>query len=85
MVGDDPSETEAAMTELLSACATNLAYWVRPGADINAGLQVFRLSPPRKFNWWFGPTTSTSWFVSAISQSRLFASGFEEGVDGPGN
>ena len=37
-------------------------YWTRPGGPQN-GLAVYRLSPARKFNWWFRTTANRDWLL----------------------
>ena len=39
-------------------------YWTRPNGPAS-GLSVYRLSPPRKFNWWFRTTADLSWLINA--------------------
>lgn len=39
-----------------------LPNWTRPYAP-ESGLSVFRLSPPRKFNWWFRSTSGLDWLL----------------------
>lgn len=44
-------------------------YWVRPEAPTantgttSGGLPTNRLSPPRKFNWWFRTTSNIDWLI----------------------
>jgi hypothetical protein len=40
--------------------------WHRP-ASVGAGRAEWRLSPPRKFNWWFGSTTDLPWLMSEVA------------------
>lgn len=58
------SDSLASMSgELLQACEYNLGDWHREGADVNYGKTVWRLSPPRKYNWWFGSTHDMLWML----------------------
>jgi len=51
---------------MLVACEADLDYWHRPGSDVSAGLAEWRLSPPRKFSWWFGTTADMPWLLGAL-------------------
>jgi hypothetical protein len=37
-------------------------YWTRPGGPA-AGLAVYRMTPARKFNWWFRTTANRDWLL----------------------
>lgn len=47
----------------------NLSSWIRPPSsslelgEYKGGATVFRLSPPRKFNWWFRTTANLDWLI----------------------
>lgn len=48
--------------DLLSTCELALNYWHRTSqATIDAGKTMWRLSPPRKYNWWFTNTSDMFW------------------------
>jgi hypothetical protein len=42
----------------------NLANWYRPEGP-TAGKAVWRITPARKFNWWFGTTLDLAWLLNA--------------------
>lgn len=63
-LGGDPSALRATAAGLLVNCRTNLESWHRPGGPAS-GLSEWRLSPPRKLNWWFGTTLDLPWLVAA--------------------
>jgi hypothetical protein len=48
--------------ELTSTANAEFAYWTRPSGP-QSGLSVYRLSPPRKFNWWFRTTADNDRLV----------------------
>ena len=53
----EPIQAYLDETNLLLTCAERtFDYWIRPGAADNYGDSVYRLSPSRKFNWWFRTT-----------------------------
>jgi hypothetical protein len=62
-LGGDASALSAGAADLIESCQANLANWYRPEGP-SAGKAVWRLSPPRKFNWWFGTTLDLAWLVS---------------------
>jgi len=64
MLGQNTTAMEAITKDYLAACQQNLKNWHRPGGP-TAGKPVWRLSPPRKFNWWFGSTHDFEWLVKA--------------------
>lgn len=57
----DPRQ-EAALRDLMQSCRFNLEMWHRPGASRH-GKAEWRLSPPRKFNWWFTSTQDLTWLL----------------------
>ncbi len=59
-LGGDPDALAATRDGLLTSCEANLGDWHRPGGP-EAGLSEWRLSPPRKLNWWFGTTLDLPW------------------------
>ena len=63
-LGGDAAALLATTRGLLTNCAANLEDWHRPGGPA-AGLAEWRLSPPRKVNWWFGTTLDLPWLVPA--------------------
>ncbi|MBX3268690.1 MAG: hypothetical protein KF729_00425 [Sandaracinaceae bacterium] len=60
--GGDPSALLETTRRLLTNCRANLASWHRPGGPAS-GLSEWRLSPPRKLNWWFGTTLDLPWLA----------------------
>ena len=48
--------------ELSDAGQGSFQYWTRPGGP-SSGLSVYRLNPPRKFNWWFRTTANRDFLV----------------------
>jgi hypothetical protein len=54
-----------------------LPYWIRPAApsaqvgENLGGMPAFRLSPARKFNWWFRSTANIDWLIG--EQTRFVA------------
>jgi hypothetical protein len=64
-LGRDPAALTTTTRTLLDACEINVGGWVRPGGP-EAGLSVYRLNPPRKYNWWFGTTRDASFFLSEL-------------------
>lgn len=65
-LGRSSDALESTADNLLSGCRRNLESWVRPGGP-EAGLSVYRLSPARKYNWWFGTTSDLRWLQSELS------------------
>jgi len=65
-LGGDPTELRASFGELLETCEFSLNYWHRPAGPAS-GLAEWRLSPPRKFSWWFGTTLDLPWFARALA------------------
>ncbi|HKE19683.1 MAG TPA: hypothetical protein VKB80_32625 [Kofleriaceae bacterium] len=63
--GGDPAELRAVAGELVSECQYNLDSWHRPDA-VSSGLTEWRLTPERKFNWWFGTTSDLGWLLAEI-------------------
>lgn len=66
-LGRDPARLVATTESLLGGCRRNLENWVRPGGP-DAGLSVYRLSPPRKYNWWFGTTSDLTFFLDVLGR-----------------
>ncbi len=61
--GGNSGPLRATAEQLLKGCAWNLDNWHRPrGPD--SGQSEWRLSPPRKFNWWFGTTSDLPWLMN---------------------
>ena len=50
-LGENPASLIDTAEELIDGCKTNLSDWYRPTSTTKP---VFRISPARKFNWWFG-------------------------------
>jgi hypothetical protein len=64
-LGDDPAPLRASAEALLDSCAWNLDLWYRPGST-SLGKAEWRLSPSRKFNWWFGTTSDLTWLMAEL-------------------
>lgn len=62
----DVTLTMKAMKDSMQTCRYALNLWHRPGSDVKQGLAVWRLNPPRKFNWWFGTTLDLPWFYTEL-------------------
>jgi hypothetical protein len=56
--------TEFAMrfSELQDSAEANFRYWTRPNGP-TSGLPVFRLTPPREYNWWFRTTADRDFLM----------------------
>lgn len=58
--GNDHTIMQPAFDTLMRSCRyAATQYWYRPGTTDRP---VWRLSPARKFNWWFGTTSDMTWF-----------------------
>jgi hypothetical protein len=55
-LGGDPAPLRATAQALLTGCRWNLEYWHRPNGPAS-GKSEWRITPGRKFNWWFGSTS----------------------------
>ncbi|HWN69130.1 MAG TPA: hypothetical protein VNM90_15935, partial [Haliangium sp.] len=64
-LGEDPEPLLDTTRELLAGCRYVLDDWHRPDS-VSSGLPEWRLSPPRKFNWWFGSTSDMPWIFSSL-------------------
>ncbi|HLU68794.1 MAG TPA: hypothetical protein VKZ63_21080 [Kofleriaceae bacterium] len=64
-LGGDHAEMSATAATLLEGCAWNLDMWYRPGSTEH-GKAEWRLTPARKFNWWFGTTSDVTWLMSEL-------------------
>jgi hypothetical protein len=64
-LGRDTSQLRGVIDSLLVSCQENLAMWHRPGSEAS-GKAEWRLSPARKFNWWFGTTSDLSWLMADL-------------------
>jgi hypothetical protein len=49
--------------KLLETAEQVTAYWIRPTAH-EAGKSIYRLSPPRKFGWWFRTTADVDYLLN---------------------
>jgi hypothetical protein len=58
-LGLSPALIEATADDLLESCNFVLDYWHRSTTT----LPEYRLSPPRKFSWWFGSSTDLAWML----------------------
>ncbi|HEU5056838.1 MAG TPA: hypothetical protein VFU21_09955, partial [Kofleriaceae bacterium] len=63
--GGESASLRAVADDLLTGCRYNLDMWHRPDAPETVGKSEWRLSPGRKFNWWFGTTTDLTWLLDA--------------------
>ena len=62
-LGRDHTSLRDTAASLLAGCERILDHWHRPGA---AGKAEWRLSPARKFSWWFGTTGDLPWLMSQL-------------------
>jgi hypothetical protein len=58
-LGQSSTQAETTADALLSTCSYVLNYWHRTTPT----LPEYRLSPPRKFSWWFGSSTDLAWML----------------------
>ena len=58
-LGLSPTAVEATADDLLSTCRYVLDYWHRSTPE----LAEYRLTPPRKFSWWFGSSSDLEWML----------------------
>jgi hypothetical protein len=58
-LGLSSAQVESTADDLLATCQYVLDYWHRTTPT----LAEYRLSPPRKFSWWFGSTTDLQWML----------------------
>lgn len=58
--GDLPADHETLLRDLMESCRFNLEMWHRTRSHDKP---QWRLSPPRKFNWWFGSTQDLTWLL----------------------
>jgi hypothetical protein len=63
--GGNPGRLRAAAAQLVDGCTYNLDSWHRPNGPAS-GLSEWRLSPARKFNWWFGTTSDLGWLLDSL-------------------
>jgi hypothetical protein len=63
--GGDPGALRDTAAALLDGCVYNLDSWHRPNGPAS-GLSEWRLSPARKFNWWFGTTSDLGWLLDSL-------------------
>lgn len=59
-----PAKFHTDLDGLMKSCQFDLNMWHRPGSAAQYGKPVWRLSPPRKFNWWFGSTQDLTWLLA---------------------
>ncbi|ACY14696.1 hypothetical protein [Haliangium ochraceum] len=69
-LGEDPSALADTALELLVGCRDTLEYWHRPGG-VAGGRPEYRLTPARKFNWWFGSTLDMPWIFDSLGVSPV--------------
>ncbi|HEY8144983.1 MAG TPA: hypothetical protein VIG06_20025 [Kofleriaceae bacterium] len=65
--GAETASLRGVADDLLTGCQYNLDMWHRPAAPESSGQSEWRLSPGRKFNWWFGTTNDLTWLLAAES------------------
>lgn len=58
-LGENHTTVESTTNDLLATCEYVLNYWQRSTPT----LAEYRLSPPRKFSWWFGSTSDLGWML----------------------
>jgi hypothetical protein len=58
-LGQSSATAEGTARDLLATCEFVLGYWHRSTPT----LAEYRLSPPRKFSWWFGSTSDLGWML----------------------
>ena len=58
-LGLDSIGAEVLADELLATCEFVLDYWHRSTPE----LAEYRLTPPRKFSWWFGSSADLAWML----------------------
>jgi hypothetical protein len=63
LLGQSVTDMTAGRDGLMESCQDNLDGWHRPGS---ATLAEWRLSPARKFNWWFGSTHDMQWMTESM-------------------
>ena len=63
--GAETASLRSVAHDLLTGCQYNLDMWHRPAAPESSGQSEWRLSPGRKFNWWFGTTNDLTWLLAA--------------------
>ncbi|WP_093427007.1 RIFT barrel domain-containing protein [Thiohalospira halophila] len=58
MLDRDMAAEQTVADDLMATCETNLDKWYRPGDDsyVSQYGPEWRLTPARKYNWWFGTT-----------------------------
>lgn len=59
-LSEDAASLQQITVQLLDTCQYVLDSWHRSTPT----LPEWRLSPPRKFNWWFGTTLGHDWFLT---------------------
>jgi hypothetical protein len=60
--GTPNSEFAMRFSELQDSAEADFQYWTRPNGPVS-GLPVFRLTPPRKYNWWFRTTADRDFLM----------------------
>lgn len=59
-LGEDAAPTQQVAQQMLGTCQYVLDYWHRSTPT----LAQWRLTPARKFNWWFGSPLGYDWFLT---------------------
>jgi hypothetical protein len=65
LLGGDPGPLRDTAADLLPGCQWVLNNWHRPGG-LALGKAEWRISPARKFNWWFGTTSDLPWLMRQL-------------------
>jgi hypothetical protein len=66
LLGQKFSSTRQLAVDYLTSCKYSLNNWHRPDSATKYGTADWRLSPSRKYNWWFGTTIDYDWLLRAI-------------------
>jgi len=66
--GDDATSLGETAAELLRSCEYNLDSWHWPDGPAS-GQSEWRLSPSRKFNWWFGTTSDLGCLLASVDRA----------------
>jgi len=56
-----PSATTDIVPQLQTSTIAMINNWIRPNQEF---FPIYRLTPPRKYNWWFGTTSDLEWLLT---------------------